>query len=733
MDTNGVENGASKSTEADNTDPSNTTSANQSAVQSVNQRFSKGNPTKSLINLLASAELTAAHHTVHNSTPRSNVRKFSSKASIVSRTAMVAHVSAEIRVRFKLTDATFEQLPLAKTLAAVRILTKLANRAVKFAKQDTVVSDETQVSGKLLFSPFVVQANAPQKTQISPQLDHRQAYETVPELVNLSGVKQGGNLLLVLCHFYNAAVTRASMKEKISMTLSAFPAENGTSLDTSDTDLGREKSRLRKLTKRLYLYVDSQFPKLNKLLDLSTTSREDARVADLVNKDLFLYVISLIVKHDFIMEKEPSARIDLTLINEVILQTKREIEGTNKEGNAATARRPHLRNASLSAVISSFITSYVKMERNFFRECRVRARLILLDQICCLAVLVKYKIPGCSVEYGRHKNATSGSVPATVSEDGTPSSPDMPDTHSESDTEDQEKSAWFESLPKTKTPDRVKLAGFDDCILGADQGFPVPLPVFGGHPQKRCELPKTLRDENMQTFKKYQNEHPEFKLYFTFKKFVVSAPHTNDVMRTNDFETVPAVSYKVEVDVLIVARDYLVQLLGCTSWPQLLALHENAMTTVISFARSILALTRDYVDGPTDDCQDPETTDYKDKAHMQMFFVTTNSKLVRPVNVGNVAGMFGVKKELPPAPLFDSLSNSAFVGTLHEYFDSKSQKVIAGKICMGRKEYDNGVTDLAGAECVAVDAIESGSTAEEPSTKRIRFTFDDDSDADFSD
>ena len=83
---------------------------------------------------------------------------------------MTAEIKAEIRVKFKLSDVTFEQLPLAKTLAAVQILTKLASRTVKFVKQDAEFNEVNGVTGKLVFSPFVIQANAPQKTQISPQL-----------------------------------------------------------------------------------------------------------------------------------------------------------------------------------------------------------------------------------------------------------------------------------------------------------------------------------------------------------------------------------------------------------------------------------------------------------------------------------------------------------------------------------------------------------------------------------
>ena len=77
---------------------------------------------------------------------------------------MTAEIRADIRVKFKLSEVTFEQLPLVKTLAAVQILTKLTNRTVKFAKQDFAFNELTGVTGKLVFAPFVVQANALQKT-----------------------------------------------------------------------------------------------------------------------------------------------------------------------------------------------------------------------------------------------------------------------------------------------------------------------------------------------------------------------------------------------------------------------------------------------------------------------------------------------------------------------------------------------------------------------------------------
>ena len=112
-----------------------------------------------------------------------------------------------------------------------------------------------------------------------------------------------------------------------------------------------------------------------------------------------------------------------------------------------------------------------------------------------------------------------------------------------------------------------------------------------------------------------------------------------------------------------------------------------------------------------------------------MFYDAKKSKLVRPVEIGNVAGVFGLKKELPKAPELESLSNTAFIGTLHEHFDTKLQKEIACKLCIGKKEYENGLMASAGTYCGVVDLIENEETDEEPSAERLRLSFDVDSDA----
>ena len=203
---------ASNSTVANISSPSNHTSGDKSATQSDNQHIPHGNPTLALIDNITTSEVYAARQTYLPSDQQNTRRLISRKVSIATRAALTAEIKADIRVKFKLSEVTFEQLPLVKTLAAVQILTKLANRTVKFAKQDFVFNELTGVTGKLIFSPFVARANAPQKTQISPQLAYAQAYEAVPELVHLSCVKQGGNVLLAICHFYNAAVTRTVLK-----------------------------------------------------------------------------------------------------------------------------------------------------------------------------------------------------------------------------------------------------------------------------------------------------------------------------------------------------------------------------------------------------------------------------------------------------------------------------------------------------------------------------------------
>lgn len=724
-----MEAASSGSTAADNTDASTEIAGQQSGVLSDNQHIADPNPTQSLLDCLTSVGNAAAHRLDQQSTPKPCRRNFQQKPSNLTRIALAAQIKADIRLRFKLTDATFEQLPLSKTLAAVQILTKLATRTLKFGKQTAKQNELSDAQGKFVFSPFAVQAFAPQKTQLPHQVAHAASYEPVPELVNLSGLKQGGNILLAICHFYNVAVTRARMKKKIATISSGLSADLGGNDFDGTSPQHVELFRQRKLLKRLHVYLDVQFPKLITLFDLTSKLRNETMIAEMVANDFFLYILSCIIKHDVIKEDDATGRIDLSCINDLVMQAKREISGAGTSG-ARSSRPAHLRNASLNAIVSCFIIAYVKMERNFFRECRVRARLILLRRVCCLALLVKFKLPGYSVEFTDETTVTR--TPTHDSGNHSPQSPADGTNAEDMDAEVEDHPAWFEEIPKTKSTDRVKLTGFNDCILGAEQGFPQPLPSYTEAHEKSFELPKSLRDSNRNVFKKYQAEHPEFTVTFKFVKFVVSAPNSNDVLRWNEFATAPTVRYTSEVDLLVVARDYLVQLLGCTSWPQLLAIHEKVMYSVITFARTLLAITRDYIKGPSHDGVDSEAPQMNDKAHMQMFFNTTNAKDVRSVRIGNVAGVLGLKRELPEEPEIANPCNAAFIGTLHNFFDTKALKCIAAKICIGRKEYDNGVMDGTDTDDGGIDKVAPEPRVEEPSRKRIRITFDDDSEADDS-
>ena len=71
-----------------------------------------------------------------------------------------------------------------------------------------------------------------------------------------------------------------------------------------------------------------------------------------------------------------------------------------------------------------------------------------------------------------------------------------------------------------------------------------------------------------------------------------------------------------------------------------MSVHENAIFTIISFAQSLLAVTKDYLEvtpeGSELDIGSSEAASAKDKAHLQMFFVTTNMKNIRPAAAGNV-------------------------------------------------------------------------------------------------
>ena len=611
----------SNTTQADGinlNDDTNGANGSNSAKHSDNLQISHANPTECLLASIVSGSVAE-----HTPAPASLQRKSRTrKTSLLNRKALIAEVKTDIRLRFKLTDATFELLPLAKTLAAVQILTKLANRTVKQAKQDESYNEQAGKEGKNLFSPLVVQAYAPKKTHLPLQIYNAEAYETVPELVHLTGSKQAGNVLLAICHFYNAAVTRAGLKLELAKLNPASSTRCAASLGSTNSKQDEIK-KLRKRIKRLNAYVDNQFPDLITIFDLSLSQRDDPGTADLVNKDFFIYIVSKIGRHDTIKENGQSGRIDLNLLFDVVAQAKQDISSktNNKE---VTARASYLRNPSLNAVVTSFILAYMKMERNFFRERRVRARVILLQRICCLSLLVKFKVPGYSVEFGKKKPIASpgGSedgngneasrFPPTSSNRVTAHAigagtgvPDQnestraPETSSGSATRQASNSAeveWFRSLPKTRTAPRVKLTEFDDCIIGADQGFPIPLEKYCNTEEESHNAENEIKDANKTIFMQFQNEHPEFTVCFKFKKFVVPGPATNEAMRANDFENVPTVDFISKVDLLHVAREYLMHSLGCTTAAQSMSVHENAMYTIISFARSLLAVTKDYLD-----------------------------------------------------------------------------------------------------------------------------------------
>ena len=138
-----------------------------------------------------------------------------------------------------------------------------------------------------------------------------------------------------------------------------------------------EIKKLRKRIKRLNAYVDNQFPDLITLFDLSISQRDDPGTADLVNKDVFIYIVGKIGRHATIKENGQSGRIDLNLLFDVVAQAKQEISSKTNNDKELTARPAYLRNPSLNAVVTSFLLAYMKMERNFFRGRRVRARAIL--------------------------------------------------------------------------------------------------------------------------------------------------------------------------------------------------------------------------------------------------------------------------------------------------------------------------------------------------------------------
>lgn len=102
---------------------------------------------------------------------------------------------------------------------------------------------------------------------------------------------------------------------------------------------------------------------------------------------------------------------------------------------------------------------------------------------------------------------------------------------------------------------------------------------------------------------------------------------------------------------------------------------------------------------------------------------------MRTVQIGNIAGLVGFKRELPTHPESVSMSNTAFVGKIHDKFNTNSQKEIAPKIHIGRKEYHNEVMKPPNNKDDVADFEKCEVTIEEPLTKRLCITFDVDSDS----
>lgn len=113
--------------------------------------------------------------------------------------------------------------------------------------------------------------------------------------------------------------------------------------------------------------------------------------------------------------------------------------------------------------------------------------------------------------------------------------------------------------------------------------------------------------------------------------------------------------------------------------------------------------------------------------------VTTNAKDVRPVQIENLAGLVGVKRELPTSPESVIMFNTSFVSKLYDSFDNNSQKAFTPKKCIDRKEYDSGMMESPQNKGDVADNKECEMTFEKQLTKRHRIFFDDDSDSGYSD
>lgn len=82
----------------------------------------------------------------------------------------------------------------------------------------------------------MVQFYTSKKNQLALQVNDAKSYEAVPKLVKLTGPKMVGNILLVICHSYNAAVTKAYFKTALVNIKSASSIQTGTSSGSSNAN-----------------------------------------------------------------------------------------------------------------------------------------------------------------------------------------------------------------------------------------------------------------------------------------------------------------------------------------------------------------------------------------------------------------------------------------------------------------------------------------------------------------
>lgn len=182
-----------------------------------------------------------------------------------------------------------------------------------------------------------------------------------------------------------------------------------------------------------------------------------------------------------------------------------------------TQQRDLLIYPRLNSVVISFIIANMKMERIFFREYRVRSRSVLLEKICCLSLLVKYKVFGYSVKFGKQNpvasyrggedvdcnevspsRATRGRMKEKTSSEGnsvleenelrknSETASASKDGKASTNTDEEQ----FNSLPKTRKTSRMKFTGLYDSILGADKRFPLLLVSYCYPKDKPYDIPK---------------------------------------------------------------------------------------------------------------------------------------------------------------------------------------------------------------------------------------------------